>query len=352
MGGCPGSGTTLVADLLDSIPGMACGPELGFFALREFYERWLSGRHHLPIRGWCAFPHTVYYRPPIPNLAGYGMTLRVFSNLYQLSESLEEFIMLFKTWYSSLRNKTIRLLAEKTPFNVQILPLLNRFESISFLAVIRNPIYVYYNLRRQGFSPLEGYLIWLISNAFIVQYSEQIPHKLKIIKYEEIIASPAHLIERLKDMGYKIDIQPQELLRNLRNNSYRAIHDRVRDLLQYRNPVLLRWSVRCSGKIISANQYVPQLIREEFAWCLTNVCLAPWYAEEIGIGRRCISGTYILQRLGYNVPTYTDVHKPDKLIRFSIRLFLKNVLRSLRWSLTSNHAFTRYLFPFLVKPLQ
>lgn len=148
MGNSPSSGSTFLADLLDSTPVSAVGPELNLFGLRQLYNFHNFKGSAFKDRSMSLYKkRTLLY---MNHLKKYGLDLEYFKEMVEQAESVEEFLYNFKVYYLSLRGKSENaILFEKSPLNSNGLDeYLNVFEK-PFIHIVRDPLHVYLSLKKE-----------------------------------------------------------------------------------------------------------------------------------------------------------------------------------------------------------
>jgi hypothetical protein len=227
IGGAPSSGTTLLADLFDSIPGAACGPELnvlciprGFAFDPAFREsalstRWETGCSYAPRSRFLNARH----------LAAIGLDDAAARDLVGSADSLPAFMRQLAEAFARHRGRPIEVFAEKTPANVTCAAMfLDKFPEGRFVHVVRDGRAVAASLRRRGFPLWEAAIIWLTQVHGGLALREH-PRCLTV-RYEDVSADPFVAACGLA-AWIGIDTTPTEIERRFRGNAYRAELPRV-----------------------------------------------------------------------------------------------------------------------------
>ena len=103
IGNSPSSGSTFLADLLDSTPHTACGPETNLFSINTLY-RFDTFRENMKKSTACP---AVYFDRNILNfndLCAYGLNEKKLGELLDRSSTLTEFLNCFAVHYLTLRD--------------------------------------------------------------------------------------------------------------------------------------------------------------------------------------------------------------------------------------------------------
>ena len=242
IGNVPSSGSTLVADLMDSLPFAVCGPETRLFAVKGYFENF----PRLKAKGFFSSRSPVIYEvrqrmlPDAPN--AYGFDGESIHRCVKESNSFQDFCEKFFHTYAALRWKRCRVFFEKTPENIHCAKLfLDSFKDGIFLHIVRNPFYVYKSLIKRGFLPFIAANTWLIDEASA--YEVRNHKRFFTISYEDLIKNPFEtVVNFLRKIGIRFD--PEELEALYKNNTYR--NQQIRRVKS--------WSVKRYGTIEDANR--------------------------------------------------------------------------------------------------
>ncbi len=227
IGGAPSSGTTLLADLFDSIPGAACGPELNVLCIPKAFAFDPAFRASAFSTSWetgCAYaPRSRFLNAR--HLAAIGLDDASAREILASAEDLPEFMHRLVAAFSRHRGRPIDVLAEKTPANVTCAGLfLERFPKGRFIHVVRDGRSLAASLRRRGFTLWEAAIVWLTQVHRGLALRDH-PRCLTV-RYEDIVAEPFRTASRLAGwMG--IDATPAEIQCRFQDNTYRASLPRV-----------------------------------------------------------------------------------------------------------------------------
>ena len=219
IGNAPSSGSTLLADLVDSLPFAVCGPELRLFSVPGYYRDFERIRR----KGFFSSKTPAIYEMRLrfldSKLPSYGFDQARMRNLIKESSSFQELSVNFFQTYSALRGKDGQIFFEKTPENIHCAKLfLDAFKDGIFLHIVRNPLFVYKSLMRRGFLPYMAANTWLIDEASVYELKNH--ERFFTIRYEELVRDPCvTIVGFLREVG--IDFDPEELAELYQSNTYR-----------------------------------------------------------------------------------------------------------------------------------
>ncbi|GAB6045538.1 hypothetical protein JCM11957_11360 [Caminibacter profundus] len=289
----------MLADLLDSTSFSVCGEETKIFANKNIYRDFEYYKNNIDRGFKLSFLHS-YGKIYFNFLHKYGLNLKEFKEILENSNSLKEFVNIFKLKYLALRGKDINgILFEKTPENLNtIKEFLDHFDSF-FIAIVRNPIFVYKSLKRRGFPDYISLLTWLVDNAKLAKYMKN--EKVIVVKYEELVKNPFETVKNIfKKIGYTISTE--ELREWYLSNNYR----------KYCSIKLKEWNVKSFGKIVNAN-LLEKVTKEDLEkmGMLMNVKISKKYAEFFDVGE--FSFKELCDFFGYDIDFIktTEIPKPS-----------------------------------------
>ncbi|MCH2162781.1 MAG: sulfotransferase, partial [Phycisphaerales bacterium] len=228
VGGASSAGTTLVADLLDSVQGIGCPPELYVFNVPEAYswdETFVANalaRSPLANPSSNGLAHTWFNHKHLPSV---GLDDDGLDRLIRSSDSLDDFLEGFRKAFERFRNRPIEALAEKTPINVNLAETwCDRFTDGLFIHVVRHPWSVISSLQRRGFSSLQAAMVWICQVEAGLRVKDR--PNATMVRYEDITADPFEGIAGVvRRIGITTDASDIESA--YRNNEYRASLKRV-----------------------------------------------------------------------------------------------------------------------------
>lgn len=221
--GCsPSSGSTFLADVLDSVPAAACGPELSLLNIPrayiyDEYFRQNCLRLRWPIE--CVYTPTsrfVHQR----NLDYYGMSKGMVENLIQHSSSLPDFVGKFRIQYSNYRARPISMLVDKTPSNLNCArQFLDTFPNGYLVHLVRDGREVVASLLRRGYSLWGATTIWMAQTWTGLQLREH--PRCITLNFDALLRDPFRTAAELAET---VGLGPQdssEIEYRFRHNSYR-----------------------------------------------------------------------------------------------------------------------------------
>lgn len=195
IGGSPGSGTSLLANILNRHGEVVCGPETSLFSRPQLIIHWpkykslLYGKHIRKLRnpGWHRYYGTdllnQFYRLPA-------------AQLRQLVENSSDFIQFSRRLSNLIRTRHGKSLwFEKTPGNVSSFHFLAQLpEYFRTILMVRNPYDTIASLCDRGFS------IPYATASYLLNVSAGLSAKhanLITIKYEELVTKPESVLNKL-----------------------------------------------------------------------------------------------------------------------------------------------------------
>ena len=222
IGGCPSSGTTLTADLLDSIDGFLCDPELGFFSIQESYEAWDILKQDLLLTNYKSVCGYAKPRPffNLKYLDLLGIPKHYLWYLMYHSSSLYEFVRTYALFRAHARERKITVYAEKTPANICFAQrFLDSIPHSFFVYVVRHPVSTINSLMRRGYSFKDATWIWLSQNSYAISLLNS--PQCFVIKYEDLLHSPFHTISKVAEVISGVQYNPENTRISYEKNSFR-----------------------------------------------------------------------------------------------------------------------------------
>ncbi len=271
IGNAPSSGSTYLADLLDSLPFAVCGPELHLFSPQRHYQE------------FGAWSRNGFGRSPSPAcyatfgdrfgewaLAEYGFDREGVAALRRDSTGFVDFCHRFFCRYAKHRAKDATLFFEKTPENIHSSSaFLDLFSDSVFIHIVRDPLHVFRSLRRRRFGFYLAASTWLIDVAAAWALREH--PRLVTVRYEDLVKDPADVLERLLgQLGHSV--AGLDIARLYRENSYRA--DRAR---------LDSWAYSGYGAMGDANEAVVTEEDQAALALMSGLSINPAYAKLFGL---------------------------------------------------------------------
>jgi len=243
VGNSPSSGSTFLADLLDSTPFTVCGNELNIFSNRFLYDFQnfkknpyrTSNSPQIAVTG--LFPRYDWFET-------YGFSQNDWLKWIKQSDTIQELANYFTEHCLKYRKKdSDGVVFEKTPENLNVIePFLETFPDSHFLSIVRNPLYVYSSMRKRGFGNYIASLTWLVDCARLLQYKDH--PRVTFIKYEELVLDPFKIIEETLSKITRKNIAAKKIEEQYGQNNYRKNNTKK----------IATWSVNTHGKVFNANQ--------------------------------------------------------------------------------------------------
>ena len=248
IGNSPSSGSTMLADLFDSIPRFACGHETRIFSCTPLIVDFQNAKMKVAYRFAYRFERPWDFRNTIGlayiNKSNYGMSQEDCIELIKNSDSFEQFAEAFSDNYLEFRKDNRHVWVEKTPENIYNASLLlDKFPNSYFIQIIRNPLYVFNSLvthRNPIHSQYMAAATWYIDAA--IGYSLKDHARYICIRYEDVVQRPFELISELASKFTTEYVAPRIIEQRFVENSHRQSMDRIES-----------WSVKEYGAIENAN---------------------------------------------------------------------------------------------------
>lgn len=226
IGNAPSSGSTYLADLLDSLPFAVCGPELHLFSPRGHYHRFRArysrdfGRSPSP-----ACYATFGDRFGDWALDEYGFDRKGVASLRRDSADFADFCGRFFDRYTKHRGKSATLFFEKTPENIHgAAAFLDAFPQSVFVHIVRDPLHVYRSLRRRGFGFYLAASTWLVDVS--AAWALRDHPRFMTVRYEDLVGdTPAEIERLLSRLGHSL--AGLDVAQLYRDNIYRAERRRL-----------------------------------------------------------------------------------------------------------------------------
>lgn len=273
IGNSPSSGSTFLADLLDSTPVSASGPELGLFTSKALYDFTGAARQRLrPSGAASVYCQRVGLNADV--LHSYGLNPDVLTEMLQDAKAPSSFFTEFARRYLILRGReSDGVVFEKTPQNVNTVTefLESGGAAARFVHVVRNPAFVYRSLRRRGFPPYVALATWMVDTAKMMAL--QGDERVITIRYEALTEAPYAIAGALASQLSGREVSAETVERLYRGNLYRDYHE----------PRIASWSSRKVGETQNANASgLSDADRAVLAGAL-SVRINPQYAALFGL---------------------------------------------------------------------
>ncbi|MBL4652296.1 MAG: sulfotransferase [Flavobacteriales bacterium] len=287
IGNAPSSGSTLLADLLDSTEHSACGPELEFFCNKLLYDFGEFKKNPSKTSAISTLKSTGVY-PNYNRLQHYNLDKEQLFKMVKNSDSLTSFFNQFSDHFLTYRNKNQSgIVFEKTPQNVNVInEFLTNADTGYFIYIVRNPLYVYNSLLNRGWGNYLALCTWLITAAHISKYINN--PRVKIIKYEELIERPFETASQLifEISGNKV--KASQIEKNYQSNEYR----------KNSSTGLNTWEAPANrNEVINANEKeINENVKGRFS-VIQNLKVSSSYAQKYSIDE--LSFKNAIKLLGY-----------------------------------------------------
>ena len=269
IGNSPSSGSTLLADLLDSTYHSACGVELYCFANKNIYD-FSYYRNHIKrssiTPSLCALRNTTNFH----RLHSYGLNTTEFIHMVRNSKDLREFADKFASDFLALRGKDKNgVVFEKSPGNISFIDqFIKHFPDSYFIHIVRNPIFVYTSLLRRKFPNYIALLTWFVDVASYLKHKDK--KNIIVVNYEVLVKKPFSIVNDILQKVLHVNVSEEDIEKGYRENSYRKIHSKKK----------MPWSVCKTGEVENANK--KEIPREALAQIsrLFNVKISKDYAKK------------------------------------------------------------------------
>lgn len=224
--GCsPSSGSTMFADLLDSLPGVVCGPESNIFCHRAAYRPGgAPGWVERPLPAPSVYIPGHHFFSPILDEVGLDGTQR--AALVRGSVDLADFVERYRRYYTGFRERDARILADKTPVNVNCLPEFCTYFGPRglFVHLVRDGRSVAASLTGRGFTLYEAAFTW-IAQVYRGQYARRFSNAIEL-RYEDLLREGYAVLAELAEL-LGLHVEPDEIERRHADNAYRGGLTRV-----------------------------------------------------------------------------------------------------------------------------
>lgn len=222
LGNCPSSGSTFLADLLDSTAYSAVGPELNLFSIETLYEE-EGFRRFFMQKSRCS---SVYLRRNglvFDDLCAFGLNAKRLEQMVAKCDGLDDFLSQFARSFLALRGKDLSgVVFEKSPQNIYCVRQYLKKTDNPFIHIVRNPIDVFLSLKKRGFSTGIALITWLIDEAKIYEFANH--DQVKIIRYEDLTDRPFEITANLLSSVGSFKVDQADVEAGFKNNPYRKYH--------------------------------------------------------------------------------------------------------------------------------
>jgi len=198
------SGSTLLSNMLDLHPDIACGDELFSFSTPLLYEDYNSFLQHAKLLRLSGIPGHPYHegRVLFKHLNHFNLNSTTIWRWIRETNNFNDFVERLHNYIQQLTGKSFW--AEKTPRNARLIHLfLKQFPDAKVLHLVRDPRDVVISLKRRGKSTLEAVNSWLTSVAppIAIQNNPRLMH----IRYEDLCRKPdVTLMSAISHIGVEV----------------------------------------------------------------------------------------------------------------------------------------------------
>ncbi|MGD9078418.1 MAG: sulfotransferase [Desulfobacterales bacterium] len=333
IGNPPSSGSTYLADLLDSLPFAVCGPEVNLFSAKDYFTQF----NKIKKKGFFSSQSPAVYQSRQKlledRLCSWGIDRILLRHILSNTISYKDFCHKLFNVFADIRGKKCKLFFEKTPQNIHCArQFLDTFDEGIFLHIVRDPLFVYKSLINRNFPAYIAASTWLIDESSACHLFKH--HRFITIYYEKLVQDPFNTICNLiKKVGIEYD--PEDLQKDYENNSYRKVASRR----------IRSWSISKYG--VSGNANVDKSVTENdlnaLKFMLTSK-VSKRYAKEFNIPDICFRDLIAFHGYQYS---YDDL--PNKHHRLydtrSLKLLIKKFLSDLKHHSCNLDAFFSYIKP-------
>lgn len=294
---CPSSGSTLLADIIDSLPNYVCGPESSLLAVASQCNINHSNDLLKPLLSLDPCKNRLSIN--FSRLHEYGLNKSLLVNAWNKTKSVDDFLCFVSKRYIAFRGKPqYSYFCEKTPTNFAYAREIVEIPSvIGVLFVVRNPYYTISSMLLRGYSADQALLAWTQSAATALDMKYKgLP--VSIISYENLVADPGEtVLVALKELKLEYaDQSPSQVMNAYKNNAYRQIVS---------PKSITTWKVRSYGDVQNANKAIsPRVLHliDEYKSALVNIDTSDLSCElrSMSLGRLMSYYNYEVEPLGAN----------------------------------------------------
>jgi hypothetical protein len=208
---CSGSsGSTLLVELLNRHPEIACGDEIGLLSKPIIYNNFKLFTKSLKLIRKVGISSSPFFceRTILRSLKSYKLSeQKVFADI-KLMQSINE---LLEYLYESIFNITGKAVwAEKTPENAYyIAEFTKKFPDSKIIHIVRDPRDVIMSLMNRGLSINHAAMNWLTAVSSVKRIEHN--NKLIEIKYEDLVNNPKNELKKICD-HLKVDFSMKYFL--------------------------------------------------------------------------------------------------------------------------------------------
>ena len=286
IGSAPSSGSTLLADLIDSSEFSACGEELDLFANRNFYDFNKFKKDPFKNSGTCSlYLNRTHF--DTHNFYMYGFDEKKFLEILGDSSDQQQLVNRLREIFIRHRGKSNDCIwFEKTPQNINAIEeFLNLFPKSYFIFIVRNPAYVFASMLKRGISPGVALITWFIAASKFYRFMKH--ERAILVKYEDMVETPFQTTSEVLSKVSGKKISADSVKESFSNNTYRK--ENV--------PRIETWGVSDYGVIQNANsKKIEKATIEQFSK-YKNLRMSKGYAKKFDLSE--LSFEELIEAYGY-----------------------------------------------------
>jgi hypothetical protein len=190
-------GSTLLAQLLDNHPQVACGAELGLFSKPIFYEAFETLKEYAEVIRVHGVSSRPYFddRSILRNLEQYPIDPDALWTVLATSKTFVEFVGVIQKAILAATKKNIWV--EKTPENTYLLKAIKTtFPGTKVIHLYRDPRDVVLSFIKRGHTVVSGSEVWL-SSLSALQAANLSSSELLEISYEALVERTSECMHRI-----------------------------------------------------------------------------------------------------------------------------------------------------------
>jgi hypothetical protein len=307
IGGAPSSGTTLLADLLDAVPGVLCGPEFNMFCTEAAFRYDADFKAQAIARQFfstnsCYAPQSRFFNTRYLEQA--GLTAEQLTSMIEQSNSLAEFVTAFAQHFASFRQRECHVFAEKTPINVGHAQTFCRsFTNGVFVHVVRDGRAVVASLLRRGYTVWEAALIWMVQTSIGNAATRACANSLEI-RFEDLVAAPFDYASRIASR-VGVNAHADEIRVNYSSNTYRSNLPRVESWSAAEAPSRIQAPPPYWEQLSSDQIHAVEGLQLYSGNCVDDVVLVESFKQLLQSNQYCLSS----KRKKMPLATIVDLHE-------------------------------------------
>ena len=313
IGGSPGTGSSLLRQMLNRHPDVYCGPELQLFVYPDLFSQWNEKKLHL-------VQHPLLVAPSVHTIRGSRLAGKEqhwseqdVLSLIRSSDSLEDFTEHYFLKPMTFYGKSIW--AEKTPENVMCFgEVLSTWPDAFLVHIVRNPLDTLASLMARGFPLFYAAARYLFNTAH--GFKHEAKERYFQVRYEDLVTNPDATIEKLLKF---LKFDPSADVIAQMNEPGNPHMDEAHRLPGWKSSEL---AVASPASVNRFNE-LPEFDQQRILYAARAMRISPEYAMKHELD---ITNVYdAIEALGYQVP------EMDIAVRDDVSRSLKRELRNYRW---------------------